>query len=372
MWMTADYVAVAAAWILLVTAIAATVFFLINNMKKLRRENSIKHEADSELQRLSLSFRTATDNKVSFDGSRHSFDDPSTEASRNLLRTYSFEQLQKATQRFSSSNLISGAVHRGRLDGGDVAIRRLPRGVVSRIANQGAIDHPNLIRVYGTCATAADDDGSSSFVVLEYASNGSVRDWIHGGLAMKNQFIASCDRFLDWNRRLKICLDVANAMRFLHDAVNLFHIGLSVGNVFLDGEFSAKIGCLGIFLSLENRGEGGWLVAAPEYERERIVSPSGDVFEFGVVVLEVMSGRTPAIGGGGGRISDEIERVLGSEEELRGWMDCKMGERYSIDAAVEVAKLARRCVEEDAAARPGAGEIAARLLNLVEELAAEG
>ncbi|XP_042033750.1 protein LYK2-like [Salvia splendens] len=367
--MTADYVAVAAAGILLITAIAATVFFLINNMKKLRREDSIKHEADSELQRLSLSFRTATDNKVSFDGSRHSFDEPSYEANRNLLRTYSFEQLQKATQHFSSSNLISGAVHRGRLDGGDVAIRRLPRHVVSRIANQRAIDHPNLIRVYGT----AEDNGSNSFLILEYASNGSVRDWIHGGLAMKNQFIASCDRFLDWNRRLKICLDVANAMRFLHDAVNLFHIGLSVGNIFLDGEFGAKIGCLGISLSVENRGEGkGCLVAAPEYERERIVSPSGDVFAFGVVVLEVVSGRAPASVGGGGSISDEIERVLASEEELRGWVDCKMGERFSIDAAVEMARLARRCVEEDAAARPGAGEIAARLLNLVEELAAEG
>lgn len=241
--------------------------------------------------------------------------------------------------------------------------------MVSRIANQRAIDHPNLIRVYGT----AEDNGSNSFLILEYASNGSVRDWIHGGLAMKNQFIASCDRFLDWNRRLKICLDVANAMQFLHDAVNLFHIGLSVGNIFLDGEFGAKIGCLGISLSVEERGERkGWLVAAPEYERERIVSPSGDVFAFGVVVLEVMSGRAPASFGGGGRISDEIERVLASEEELRGWMDCKMGERYSIDAAVEMARLARRCVEEDATARPGAGEIAARLLNLVEELAAEG
>lgn len=373
MWMIADYVAVAAAGILLITAIVATVFFLTKNMRKLRRENSIKHEADSELQRLSLSFRTATDNKVSFDGSHYNFDDPTTDPRRNLPQNYKFEDLQKATHNFSSSNLIAGAVYRGRLDGEDAAISRLPRHTISRIefhlAHQRIIDHPNIIRVLGTCAV---DNSPDSFLILEYAGNGSLRDWIHGGLAIKNQFIASCNRFLNWNQRLKICLDSANAMQFLHDAVNIFHIRLSVKNVFLDDEFNAKIGFLGLSLSLENKEEG--LIMAPEYVRERVVSPSVDVFAFGVVLLEVMSGRPPPRIGGGGKISDEIEMVLGSEngEVLREWMDCKMGEGYPIEAAVEVLKLARRCVEEDAAARPGAGEIAAKLLNLVEEMAAEG
>lgn len=372
MWMTADYIAIAAAGILLITAIVATIFFLFKNMKKLRRENSIKHEADSELQRLSLSFRTATDNKVSFDGSHYNFDDPTIDPHKNLVQNYKFEDLQKATQFFSSTNLISGAVYLGRLDGKDAVINRLPRLTISRIefhlAHQRIIDHPNIIRVLGTCAA---DNGPDSFLVLEYASNGSLRDWIHGGLAIKNQFIASCNRFLNWKQRLKICLDTANAMHFLHDAINLFHIRLSLRNIFLDDEFNAKIGFLGISLSLENKEEG---YSAPEYVRERVVSPSVDVFAFGVVLLEVLSGRPPSRSGSRERLYDEIEMVLGSAngEELREWMDCKMGEGYSIDAAVEVVKLARCCVEEDAAARPGAGEIAAKLLNLVEELAAEG
>ncbi|XP_057800671.1 protein LYK2 [Salvia miltiorrhiza] len=352
MWMTADYVGIAAAGILLITAIIATILFLMKNMT--RRENSMKQEADSELQRLSLSFRTATDNKVSFDGSH---DDPTPHAH---AQNYKFEHLQKATQYFSSSNLISGAVYRGRLDGEDVAIRRLPTHVVSRIefhlAQQSIIEHPNIIRVLGTCTP--DANAPDSFLVIEYASNGSLRDWIHGGLAIKNQFIASCDRLLNWNQRLKICADAANAMHFLHDAVNLFHIRLNVGNIFLDHEFNAKI-C--VSLESKNDREEGWL--APEYVRERVVSPSVDVFAFGVVLLEVMSGRPPA----SGKLYDEIEMVESGEECLRGWMDGRMGEGYSIDAAVEVVKLARCCVEEEAAARPGAGEIAAKLLNVVEE-----
>lgn len=320
--MTADYIAIAAAGILLITAIAATIFFLLKNTKKMRRENSIKHEADSELQRLSLSFRTATENKVSFDGSHYNFDDPILDPHRDSVEVYKFEDLQKATHDFSSGNLIAGVVHRGRLNGRDVAVKRVPTRVVSRLefhlSHQRVVIHPNIVRVLGTCPM----DGPDSFLVLEYASNGSLRDWIHGGLAIKNQFIASCNRFLNWKQRLKICLDAANAMQFLHNAVSLFHVGLSVRSIFLDGEFNGKIGCLGLFLSLEHEGEEGYL--APEYERERVVSPSVDVFAFGVVLLEVLSGRPPS-GSGGGRLSDEVKTVLRSENEegFREWMDCK-------------------------------------------------
>lgn len=373
MWMIADYIALGAVGILFITAIISTIFFLMNR-KKMKRQHSIKNEVDSELQRLSLSFRTATDNKVSFDGSHYNFDDPMIDAAaphNNLVQNYTFAELQKATNNFSSSHLIEGSVYHARLNGEDVAVKRVPTEGISRIefhlSYQRIGRHPNMIRVLGTSAT----DGSDSFVVLEYASNGSLKDWIHGGLAMKNQFIASCNRFLNWKQRLKICLDVANALQFLHCSINLCHVRLSMRNIFLDEEFNAKVGCLGLTLSLEHKNEEGYL--APEYVRESVVSPSVDVFAFGVVVLEVLSGRA-ALKSDGKRLSDEINIVLRSEnaEELREWMDCTLGESYSFDGVVKVVNLARSCVEDDAVARPRAGEIAAKLLNLVEELVAEG
>lgn len=370
MWMIEDYIAIGAAGILLIATIAATIFFF-KNRGKMKRQNSIKNDADSELQRLSLSFRTATDNKVSFDGSHYNFEDSITADSsaphKNLVGNYTFEEIQKATSHFSSSNLIEGSVYHGRLNGEGVAIKSVSTEMISRIDHQRFVHHPNIIKVLGTCVM----DGHDSFIVLEYASNGCLKDWIHGGLAMKNQFIASCNRFLNWNQRLKICLDAANALQFLHNTMNLYHVRLSMRNIFLDEEFNAKIGCLGFTMSLEHKNEEAYL--APEYVRESAVSPSLDVFAFGVAVLEVLSGRPP-LKNGGERLSDEIKMVLRSEnaEELREWMDGRLGERYSFDGAVKMVNLARSCVEDDAAARPSAGEIATKLLSLVEELAAEG
>ncbi|KAH6823789.1 hypothetical protein C2S53_004525 [Perilla frutescens var. hirtella] len=369
MWMIEDYIAIGVAGILLITAIIAAIFFL-KNRKKMKRENSIKNEPDSELQRLSLSFRTATDNKVSFDGSHYNLDDPMIDAAasrKNLVENYIFEELQKATNNFSLNNLIEGSVYHGRLNGEDVAIKRVPTEIISRIefhlSHQRITHHPNMIRLLGTSAM----DGPDSFLVLEYASNGSLKDWIRGGLAIKSQFIASCNRFLNWNQRLKICLDAANALQFLHHTVNPCQVRLSMRNIFLDHDFNAKIGCLGLALSLEHKIEEGYL--APEYVRENTVSPSADVFAFGVVMLEVLSGRPP-LEINGQKLSDEIKIVLRSEnaEELRDWMDCTLGESYSFDGAVKVVNLARSCVEDDATARPSAGQIAAKLLNLVEEL----
>ncbi|KAJ0052153.1 hypothetical protein Pint_02978 [Pistacia integerrima] len=304
-----------------------------------------------------------------------------------LVESHTVEELRRATEDFNPSNQIEGAVYHGRLSGKNLAIKRTQPEIIAKVEMQffqnATYHHPNIIRLLGTCLT----DGPHSFLVFEYAKNGSLKDWLHGGLAMKNQFIASCYCFLTWSQRLRICLDVAMALQYMHQIMNpsYVHRNIKSRNIFLDEEFNAKLGNFGMAKCVEDDTESpqfystnpatwslGYL--APEYIHERVISPSVDIFAYGVVLLEILSGQTPINrpkkkDEGSVWLSEKIKFILQSDnaDELRDWMDSALGENYSFDAAVTVANIARACVEEDPEMRPSAGEIVEKLSRLVEE-----
>ncbi|XP_050230980.1 protein LYK2 [Mercurialis annua] len=355
MWMTGIYIAVTGVVVGATIAIVAA-FFIIQLKKKQQQQRSSSKDRDPELQQLSLSIRTTSEKKVSFEQEPFDapiiFDSTTTPRKRKVLVEYfSVEELRKATEDFSSSNLIDGSVYHGRLNGKNMAIKRIKSVTMSKInfnlLNNATQNHPNIIRVLGTCLSEDPD----SFLVFEYAKNGSLKDWLHGGLAMKNQFIASCDCFLTWKQRLKICLDVAVALQYMHQIMNpsYVHKNVKSRNIFLDEEFNAKIGNFGMENCTEDDDDQG------------LVSPSIDIFAFGVVLIEVLSGKTPAR-------HDKIKSILSSEDvdELREWMDKAMGENYSFDEAVTLANLAHSCVEKEVHLRPNAGVIVEELSRLVE------
>ncbi|XP_062105469.1 protein LYK2 [Humulus lupulus] len=383
------YIALTAIFVGVSIAVAAA--FLIFQMKK-KQSLSCKGSGDVELQQLSLSVRTISDNKVSFEGSNQDTLDGqtvnSTTPRKALVETYTVEEMKKATEDFSSSNHIEGAVYHGRLSGKNLAVKRIRQELISKIEfgffNEAIHHHPNIIRLLGTCLT---EDGPDSFLVFEYAKNGSLKDWLHGGLAMKNQFIASCYCFLTWSQRLKICLDVAVALQYMHHVmVPLYvHRNIKSRNIFLDEEFNAKVGNFGMAKCAEDNtsdpqicssNPATWNLGylAPEYIHQEVVSPSMDIFAYGVVLLEILSGKTPISrpnekGGSSVLLSEKIKSILESEDadELRDWMDSALGENYSFDAAVTLANLARACIEEDYALRPTAEEVVEKLSRLVEE-----
>ncbi|KAI8029725.1 Protein LYK2 [Camellia lanceoleosa] len=332
-----------------------------------------------------------SEKKVSFDqGSQDTLDGQIIDATphKMVLETYTIEELKKATEDFNSNNLIEESVFHGRLKGKNLAIKREKTEIVSKIEfglfQDATHHHPNIIRLIGTCST----DGPDSFLAFEYAKNGSLKDWLHGGLAMKSQFIASCYCFLNWNQRLKICLDIATALQYMHQIMipSYVHRNIKSKNVFLDEEFNAKIGNFGMARCVEDGVDdkascssdpGSWSKGylAPECIQQGTTSLSSDVFAYGVVLLEVLSGKTPIIrddvkGKGSVWLSEKIKLILESEnaEELREWMDNTLGDNYSFDAAVTLANLARACVEDDPGLRPSAGEIVEKLSRLVEEL----
>lgn len=365
--------------------IAIAAVFAVVQLKKRKQNKEIPRKmADLELQNLSLSVQTTSQKKVSFDQvSQGSLDGQIIDIKpcRTSVKRYTIEELRKATQDFNPSYHIDKSVFHGRLSGENFAVKRVKAETLSKIElglfHDAIHHHPNIIRLMGTCST----DGPDSYLVFEYAKNGSLKDWLHGGLAMKSQFIASCYCFLNWKQRLRICLDVATALQYMHQIMipSYVHKNIKSKNIFLDEDFNAKVGNFGIPTSSEDENEEqpfwnkGYL--APEFLQQGSISPGVDIFAYGVVLLEVLSGEKPITRRDGEGeedvlLSEKIESILQTEnaKELRGWLDTSLGENYSFDEAVTLANLARACVESDPSSRPSAGEIVEKLSKLVEAL----
>ncbi|XVE84138.1 hypothetical protein DITRI_Ditri16bG0145600 [Diplodiscus trichospermus] len=390
MWKIGVYIALSEVVVGAIIAVAAT--FLVIQLKRKKMKQNLSNGADMEPQQLSLSVRTTSEKKVSFEGSQQEaldgmIIDNVTLQKAALVELYSIEELRKATEDFSPSNQIEGNVHHGRLNGENMAIRRRRIEYISKVEinlfTDATHQHPNIIRLLGTCVT----EDRNSFLVFEYAKNGSLKDWLRGGLAIKNQFIASCYCFLTWKQRLKISLDVAVALQYMHQIMNpsYVHRNIKSRNIFLDEDFNAKIGNFGMAKCVEDdetkfpdlsTNPATWSLGylAPEYHHQGVISPGNDIFAYGIVLLEILSGQTPINrpgekGGGNVWLSKKIKAILQSEnaDELREWMDSALGETYSFDAAMTLANLARACTEDDPSLRPTAGEIVEKLSRLVEE-----
>lgn len=405
MWMIGVYIGIGA--FALVTSMAVAVAFLFFHWKK-EQSNISSKNTDLELQHLNLSIVTTSEKKISFDGSidgsvtgRIKETAHTTPRKKNLMETFTSEELKKGTENFSSSNLIEDSVYLARLNGKDMAIKRISTDLVSKIdfrfLHNPIHHHPNLIRLLGACVT----ESPNSYLVYEYANNGSLKDWLHSGLATKSHFIASCSCNLTWNQRLRICLDVATSLQFMHHVMNppYVHTNIKSRNIFLDEELSAKVGNFGMPRCVDDEsghekgdfqlqrylsGPGGLPVAywskgyiAPEYLEKGVISTGTDVFAYGIVLLEILSGKTPITIGNDLRevwLNEKIKSVLASEnaQELRDWIDNALGDDYSFDAAVTMANLARACVEEEPSLRPNAVEIVEKVSRLMDEMPPQG
>ncbi|KAK9108452.1 hypothetical protein Syun_024463 [Stephania yunnanensis] len=354
--------------------VAAVLFVQRRNKRKSEADFGKAGEAELKQLRIKSEIRAVSEN------SQDPFDTLIIGTTpHKTVETYTLEELTKATEAFNSSNIIGGSVFHGRFNGKNMAIKRARTESISRIdfgLFEDAHHHrSNIVQLLGTCIV----DGPDSFLVFEYAKNGSLKDWLHGGLAMKSQFIASCYCFLKWNQRLRICLDVAIALQYMHQVMNpsYVHRNIKSKNILLDEQFNAKIGNFGMEKCISGDSDDSWSRAylAPEFLHRGIISPSMDIYAYGVVLLEVLSGHSPITKGakkGEGPIllSDKIKFILcANNAELRKFIDPVLGDSYSLEMAVTLANLAKVCVEEDPSLRPRAGEIVDKLSRLIEDLA---
>ncbi|CAL5081401.1 unnamed protein product [Urochloa decumbens] len=229
-------------------------------------------------------------------------------------RAFRYEALEAATRGFSEKNKLGqggfGPVYRGRLeDGRDVAVKRLGSG-----SRQGArefrneatllsrVQHRNVVNLIGYCARGAED----KLLVYEYVPNESLDKILFAPAASRHpsgNSHRSRRAELTWPRRHEVVVGVARGLLYLHEDAHtpIIHRDIKASNILLDDRWVPKIADFGMARLFPEAGDGRSRVhtrvagtngyMAPEYLMHGDLSTKADVFSFGVVVLEIVSGR---------------------------------------------------------------------------------
>jgi hypothetical protein len=222
----------------------------------------------------------------------------STAISKSKLN-YKFQTLQIATKNFNEANKLgqgsSGSVYKGELtEGREIAVKRLfsnKEQAVKEFFNEvdlvSRVQHKNLVQLFG-CSV----DGPDRLLVYEYVPNKSLDYFLFGDENMR--------KVLNWQRRFDIILGVAAGMTYLHEQseIRIIHRDIKASNILLDRHFKPKIGDFGLaryfaedhsHLSTGIAGTLGYV--APDYVVHGQLTEKVDVYSFGVLVLEIISGR---------------------------------------------------------------------------------
>lgn len=297
----------------------------------------------------------------------------------SLPPRFSYSKLQKATKNFSRKlgDGAFGSVYEGTLpNGARVAVKMLEKTSVqgekqfrAEVASMGAIRHLNLVRLHGFCS-----EGTHRLLVYEFMPNGSLDAWLFG----KKQG----EKLLDWEQRLNIALGTARALAYLHEECSdhIIHLDVKPENILLDHQFCPKLSDFGLAKLMDReqsrvvtsmRGTPGYL--APEWLLPHAaVTAKTDVYSFGMVLLELISGR------------ENTNFSLGKEQwYFPAWAFKLMGEGRTMELldkrlhveeveyfhkkdAMRAIHCALLCIQDDPSARPPMSRVVHMLQGHVE------
>ncbi|CAI9087242.1 OLC1v1021267C1 [Oldenlandia corymbosa var. corymbosa] len=294
------------------------------------------------------------------------------------LKRFTFRELQNATSNFSSKNVLGrggfGVVYKGYLPNKTVvAVKRLRdpnfTGEVqfqTEVEMIGLVLHRNLLRLYGFCMTPEE-----RLLVYPYMPNGSVADRLRDTGQEKPS--------LDWNKRMRIALGAARGLVYLHEQCNpkIIHRDVKAANILLDESFEAVVGDFGLAKLLDRRdshvttavrGTIGHI--APEYLSTGQSSEKTDVFGYGILLLELITGQKALNGGNGplqkGMILDWV-KTLHNEKRLDVLVDKDLKVCFNAGELEKVVEVALQCTQSSPIMRPKMSEV----LRVVEAIAGQ-
>ncbi|CAK8568323.1 unnamed protein product [Lathyrus sativus] len=291
----------------------------------------------------------------------------------NDFRKFSYSELKQATKNFSQEigKGAGGTVYKGVLfDERVVAVKRLMEAnqgesqFLAEVSSIGRLNHMNLIELWGYCA-----EGKHRVLVYEFMENGSLAQHLRSG-------------GLDWTKRFNIALGTARGLAYIHEECLewVLHCDVKPQNILLDSDYQPKVADFGLsklrdrsdakFSSFSKiRGTRGYM--APEWILNHSITSKIDVYSYGMVVLEIITGKSA---------KNHVD--MGDGEEKQGlaiWLREKRYRRSAwvkeiIDPTIEggydeseveaLAELALQCVEEDKDKRPTMSHVVEVLLKL--------
>ncbi|CAN6177299.1 unnamed protein product [Urochloa humidicola] len=305
-------------------------------------------------------------------------------------RIFSYKELHAATNGFSEENKLGeggfGSVYWGKTsDGLQIAVKRLKATNNSKAEMEFAVEvevlarvrHRNLLGLRGYCAgsnSGSSNNNDQRMIVYDYMPNLSLLSHLHG------QFAADC--LLTWRRRIAIAIGSAEGLVHLHHEASphVIHRDIKASNVLLDSDFSPLVADFGFaklvpegvsHMTTRVKGTLGYL--APEYAMWGKVSGACDVYSFGILLLELVSGRKPIerLPSGAKRTITEWAEPLIARGRLGDLVDPRLRGAFDAGELARAVECAALCVQGEPEKRPDMRQVV-RILRGEGEVAAGG
>ena len=286
-------------------------------------------------------------------------------------KTFTASEIVKATNNFAESRVLGeggfGKVYEGLFDDGTkVAVKVLKRDdqqggreFLAEVEMLSRLHHRNLVNLIGICI----EDRNRS-LVYELIPNGSVESHLHG--------VDKEASPLDWEARLKIALGAARGLAYLHEdsSPRVIHRDFKSSNILLEHDFTPKVSDFGLARNalddednrhISTRVMGTFGYVAPEYAMTGHLLVKSDVYSYGVVLLELLTGRKPVDmtqPPGQENLVSWTRSLLTSREGLEAIIDQSLGQpEIPFDSIAKVAAIASMCVQPEVSHRPFMGEV---------------
>ncbi|KAH9779294.1 putative leucine-rich repeat receptor-like serine/threonine-protein kinase [Citrus sinensis] len=289
-----------------------------------------------------------------------------------LTGSFTLRQIKAATNNFAPDNKIGeggfGPVYKGHMaDGTVVAVKQLSskskqgnREFVNEIGMISALQHPNLVKLHGCCI-----EGNQLLLIYEYMENNSLaRALFEGPEAHRLK--------LDWPTRHRICVGIARGLAYLHEEsrLKIVHRDIKATNVLLDKDLNPKISDFGLAkldeednTHISTRVAGTFGYMAPEYAMRGYLTDKADVYSFGIVALEIVSGRSNS----SCKPKEDIfylldwALILKAQGNLMELVDKRLGSNFDKEQVMVMINVALLCTDVSSTSRPSMSSVVSML-----------